>query len=183
MDHSDFYTQLLDLHAPWQVLDVTIDQPSKRVDIHLGFGEAIKKGLLGFTRVKDMFGGAGQPICPQCHSVLPKNDELQTVSVRHLPVAGFAMYLHVPTPGTVKSTRSDCICMQSCCDGTNAPWPAAMSSSVRSIKLSGCASAGGYYGRRTHEIVESTKMASTAVANKKDVLRHANSIEDSTFTC
>lgn len=185
MDHGDFYKQLLDLHAPWQVFDVTIDQRSKRVDIHLGFGEVIKKGLLGFTRVKDMFGSAGQPICPHCHSVLPKNDELQTVSVRHLPVAGFAMYLHVPSPGTVKSNRSDCICMQSwVAKGTQCT--VAMCSHV--VALAQAVSnpravlrLAGITEDELHGIIESTKIASTAVANNTKTLPHADSIEDSTI--
>jgi hypothetical protein len=181
MDHGDFYTQLLDLHAPWQVLDVTIDQPSKRVDIHLGFGEVIKKGLIGFTRVKDMFGIAGQPVCPQCHSVLPKNDGLRTVSVRHLPVAGFATYLHVPSPGTVKSNRSDCICMQSFV-ATGTQCTVAMRSHV--VALAQAVSStqavlrlAGITEDELHEIIKSTKIASAAVAHNKDTLPHADSIE------
>ncbi len=183
MDHGDFYTQLLDLHAPWQVLDVTINLRLKRVDVHLGFGEVIKKGLLGFPRVKDIFGSAGQPICPQCHAVLPKNDEFQTVSVRHLPVAGFAMYLHVPPPGTVKSNRSDCICMQSWI-ATGTQCTVAMRSHVVALAQAVSNSQAvlqlaNITADELHEIIESTKRASTAVVNNTNTLPHADSIEGS----
>ncbi len=113
MQDLDFCSQLLEIQAPWRILHVSIDQSSKRLDIHLGFGGALKKSFFGITRKKGSLSFGGQHICPQCHSVLPKNDELKPMSIRHLPVADFETYLHVPSPGTVHSSQSDCICMKS----------------------------------------------------------------------
>ncbi len=113
MQDLEFCSQLLEIQAPWRVLHVSIDQSSKRLDIHLGFGGAIKKSFFSITRRKGTLSFEGQRLCPQCHSVLPKNDELKPISVRHLPVADFVTYLHVPSPDVVRSTQSDCICMKS----------------------------------------------------------------------
>jgi|GEM_PF-5180554 len=109
----EFCKQILGIQAPWQVLSVTIDQPAKRLDIHIGFTGAIKRSVFGFTLKKGGLGLGGQPSCPYCHTIIPKNGDYKTVRVRHLPLAGFATYLHVPEPGTVRSSKSDCVCMQS----------------------------------------------------------------------
>jgi hypothetical protein len=183
MQEHAFYKQLLELHSPWQVLDVSIDQPSKRLDIHLGFNGVLNKSLLDLSRVKVMFGIAEQNTCPQCHSVLPKNNEFETITVRHLPIAGFATYLHVPSPGTVQSTKSDCACMQ--------PWVAegtrctvamrdhvvALLQAVTSTKS--VLQLAGITDEELHEIIKSSKTLSTDVTNDKGTLPRAGSTDSS----
>ena len=113
MQNFEFFNELLELRTPWQVADVSVDQSRKRVDIHLGFKGPAKKSLFGFASKKGIFGMGGNATCPHCQSILPKNGSFKTISVRHLSVADFITYLHIPSPGTVKSLNTDCVCMQS----------------------------------------------------------------------
>jgi hypothetical protein len=183
MQEHAFYKQLLELHSPWQVLDVSIDQPSKRLDIHLGFSGVLNKRLLDLSRVKVMFGIAEQNTCPQCHAVLPKNDQFETIAVRHLPIAGFATYLHVPSPGTVKSTKSDCTCMQSwVAEGTRCTVAmrdhvVALLQAVTSTKP--VLQLAGITGEELNEIIKSSKTLSTGVTIDKGTLSRDDSAENS----
>lgn len=111
-DH-DFYKHILDIQTPWKVLDVTIDQPKKQLDIYLGFAGTVKRSVFGFILKKGSTGGGGKQSCPHCNTVVPNNNGFKIIRVRHLPVAGFVTFLHVPAPGSVQSSRSDCICMRS----------------------------------------------------------------------
>lgn len=119
MQHIDYLDQLLEIHQPWQVSNVLVSQSSKRLDIFIGFGEPEKKGLFGFSLKRDFLGGSKRLSCPYCQTALPRNGEFEIITVRHLPIAGFATYLHVPSPGTVQSSYSECSCMRSWeADGT-----------------------------------------------------------------
>ncbi len=107
----DFCKQILGAQSPWLVLKVAIDQTSKRLDIHMGFAGVVKRNMFGFLFNKGGTEATGRMTCPHCHAILPAKNEIKSVCIRHLPIAGFATYLHIPEPGTVQSSRSDCICM------------------------------------------------------------------------
>jgi hypothetical protein len=181
-DHT-FYEQLLELHSPWQVLDVSIDQSSKRLDIHLGFSGIINKGLLDLTRVKVMFGISGQHICPRCQSELPKNDEFKTIIVRHLPIAGFATYLHVPAPGSVQSSKPECACMQSwVAEGTGCT--VAMRNHIVALlqavkSTNSVLQLAGITDEELQNIIASTKTLSAGITNAKAALPRADSTDSS----
>jgi hypothetical protein len=181
-DHT-FYEQLLELHSPWQVLNVSVDQSSKRLDIHLGFSGILNKGLLDLNRVKVMFGIADQHICPLCQSELPKNDEFKTITVRHLPVAGFATYLHVPSPGSVQSTRPDCACMQSwVAEGTGCT--VAMRNHIVALlqavkSTNSVLQLTGITDEELQNIIASTKTLSAGFTNDKATLPRAGSTDSS----
>jgi hypothetical protein len=113
MQNVDFLDQLLEIQKPWQVLNVLVTNSSKRLDIFIGFGEPEKKGLFGFAFKGDFLGGSKRLSCPYCQTDLPRNGEYETISLQHLPIAGFATYLQVPVSGTVKSIRPECSCMRS----------------------------------------------------------------------
>lgn len=108
MQELDFFKQLLGLEDPWQVDSVEIDRPSNRLDIHIGYAGGRKKGL---------FGGNEKPHCPECSAELPSGDDYESVSLRHLPMAGLRTYLHVPPADAVDCDRADCVCIK--------PWAAA----------------------------------------------------------
>lgn len=112
MQHLDFCKQILELSDPWQVDSIKIDQPSRRLDIYLGFGVSTKKSRFSILPPNGLFGTGRQPSCPHCHAVLPRNNTFETVSLRHLPIAGMRTYLHVPAPGTVQSRQPHCFCMR-----------------------------------------------------------------------
>jgi hypothetical protein len=181
-DHT-FYEQLLELHSPWQVLNVSINQSLKRLDIHLGFSGILNKGLLDLTRIKFMFGIAGQHTCPRCQSELPKNDDFVTITVRHLPIAGFATYLHVPSPGTVQSTKPDCACMQSwVAEGTGCT--VAMRNHIVALlqavqSTNSVLQLANITNQELQNIIGSTKTLSTGITNDKAILPRSGSTDSS----
>jgi len=183
MQEHAFYEQLLELHSPWQVLDVSIDPPSKRLDIHLGFHGVLNKRLLDLTRVKVMFGIAAQHTCPQCHSVLPKNNEFDAIAVRHLPIAGFSTYLHVPSPGTVQSTKSDCACMKSWvakgtrCTVAMRDHVVTLLQAVKSTKS--VLQLAGITDEELHKIIQSAKTLTAGVPKDKSTPDRADATENS----
>lgn len=111
MQHLDFCRQILELSDPWQVDSIKIDQPSRRLDIYIGFGVS-KKSRFGLAPLNDFFRGTGQRTCPHCSTPLPSTGVFATVCLRHLPIAGLRTFLHVPSPGTVRSSQPNCFCMR-----------------------------------------------------------------------
>lgn len=111
MQHLDFCRQILELSDPWQVDSIKIDQPSRRLDIYIGFGVS-KKSRFGLAPLNDFFRGAGQRTCSHCSTPLPATGVFATVCLRHLPIAGMRTFLHVPSPGTVRSSHPNCFCMR-----------------------------------------------------------------------
>lgn len=112
MQHLDFCTQILELSAPWQVDSIEIDQPSRRLDIFIGFDTSRKKSRFSILPPTGLFGFSRPPTCPHCHSSLPQGNSFETVCLRHLPIAGMQTFLHVPAPGTVQSRQPNCFCMR-----------------------------------------------------------------------
>jgi hypothetical protein len=113
MKDIEFLREILEMKAPWQVLNVSVDQRKKQIDIYIGFEGILKKTMFGFSVKKGLFGKGGKSTCPRCHTTLPQNDHLETFKVQHLAIADFTTYLHIPSPDTIKSPQSDCICMYS----------------------------------------------------------------------
>lgn len=113
MKHLDFCKEILEVQEPWKVVDISIDNRNNRLDIHLGFDTSLKNNLFGITSKNFLFGRSKAITCPSCQTTLPKYSDFKTICFRHLPVAGFATYLHVPPPEAVQSKKPDCICQHS----------------------------------------------------------------------
>ncbi len=84
MSDTEIISQILNLGEEWHVVSAEVDQPSNRIDITVGFGPAKKKSLFGRNK---------------------SNSDVQTISLRHLPIFGMRAFLHVPAPGTVESDK------------------------------------------------------------------------------
>lgn len=79
MQDTEILSQILNLGEEWYVQSAEVDQPSNRIDITIGFGAAKKKSFFGRNK--------------------PDND-IQTVTLRHLPVFGMRTFLRVPQKGS-----------------------------------------------------------------------------------
>jgi hypothetical protein len=84
MSDTEILSQILNLGDEWHVQSTEVDQPSNRIDITIGFGPAKKKSLFGRSKV---------------------NSDLQTVTLRHLPILGMRTFLIVPAAGAVDSNK------------------------------------------------------------------------------
>ncbi|MBL1142319.1 MAG: hypothetical protein HND53_09845 [Proteobacteria bacterium] len=79
MSDTEILSQILDLGDEWHIQFIEVDPPSNRVDITIGFGPTRKKSFFGRSKA---------------------NSDIQTLSLRHLPILGMRTFLHVPAPGT-----------------------------------------------------------------------------------
>ncbi len=84
MQDLELCEQLLSLEDGWSISAIELDEPSHRLDITIRFGTAKKRAL--FKRSAN------------------KGDQVN-IALRHLPIAGYRTYLHVPKPGTVESNK------------------------------------------------------------------------------
>lgn len=84
LDH-ELCKEILGLDDSWSVSSIEIDEPSRRLDITIRYGAPKKKSL--FRRSDD-------DDAPQ-----------STITYRHLPIAGYRTYLHVPKPETTESNK------------------------------------------------------------------------------
>ena len=84
MQEIEIISQLLKLDADWQVVSVDIDEPSNRIDITIHHVPQQKKKL--FSRAR-------------------KDNEQDTITLRHLPFTGMRTYLHVPGPDAAGSNK------------------------------------------------------------------------------
>jgi hypothetical protein len=84
MSDTEILSQILNLGDEWHVQSAEVDQPSNRIDITIGFGPAKKKSLFGRNKA---------------------DSDIQTITLRHLPIFGMRTFLHVPAPGTVESDK------------------------------------------------------------------------------
>jgi hypothetical protein len=84
MSDTEILSQILNLGDEWHVQSAEVDQPSNRIDITIGFGSARKKSLFGRNKT---------------------DSNVQTVTLRHLPIFGMRTFLHVPEKGSVESDK------------------------------------------------------------------------------
>ncbi len=84
MHEIELISQLLKLDDDWHVVSAEVDEPSNRIDITLHQGPQQKK----------KFFGRGN-----------KDNEQETIALRHLPFAGMRTYLHVPKPAANASAK------------------------------------------------------------------------------
>jgi transposase len=79
MDIEDHYGQLLGIHSPWSISEVSLTLDDNRVDIVIEYTD-------------------GTGLCPECGAQSPKHDEREERTWRHLDTMQFATYLHCRVP-------------------------------------------------------------------------------------
>jgi transposase len=80
MDNKTFYTQLLGIHNPWYIREVSLDTKAKRVDVYI---EHVK--------------GVRFP-CPDCEEFCGVYDHTEEREFRHLNTCQMTTWLHIKVP-------------------------------------------------------------------------------------
>ncbi len=84
MSDTEILTQILNLGEEWHVKSAEVDQPSNRLDITIAYGPAKKKSLFGRNKT---------------------DDDIQNITLRHLPIFGMRTFLHVPGPDALENNK------------------------------------------------------------------------------
>lgn len=80
MDNKTFYTQLLGIHAPWSITEVTLDTDRKRVDVYIEHRKGVR-----FP-------------CPECEEFCGIYDHSEEREFRHLNTCQMTTWLHLRVP-------------------------------------------------------------------------------------
>lgn len=80
MDNKAFFSELLGLHAPWYITDVSLDKENERVDIYVQHTKGIR-----FP-------------CPVCETFCSVYDHTDEREFRHLNVLQMTSWIHVRVP-------------------------------------------------------------------------------------
>ncbi|WP_028580718.1 hypothetical protein [Desulfogranum japonicum] len=112
MQHIDFLTQFIAIQNPWKILETTTSQAGKRLDILVWFAPSIQKNLFGVSDIQEESEACSPASCPHCGTMLPEYAPNKTICLRHLPLLGFATYMHVPAPNIIHSPDPNCVCMK-----------------------------------------------------------------------
>jgi len=79
MEIEEHYSQLLGIHAPWEISRVDLNMSEQRVDIEIEYTDV---------------SGA----CPECGATSPKHDDRKQRSWRHLDTMQFTTDWHCSVP-------------------------------------------------------------------------------------